>query len=203
MTEIKSLLEQIFNGVASLGFFAPLEFIPIYMIGTALFVPTAVLTLAAGALFGVPMGFAVALTASLLASSGGFLAGRYLSRGWILKKVAANEKIRAVDDAVSKKGWRLVLLLRFSAILPFTVLNYGLGLSSIRFKDYFYASVIGSIPGTLLYVYLGSLAGKMVFEGDPMQKTPLELAFIAFGLAATLAMGIYSTAIVKKVLRAY
>jgi uncharacterized membrane protein YdjX (TVP38/TMEM64 family) len=195
------LLEQILNGVASLGFFAPVEFIPIYMIGTALFVPTAVLTLAAGALFGVPVGFVVALIASLSASSGGFLAGRYLSRGWILEKIASNEKIRAIDDAVSRKGWKLVLFLRFSAIVPFTILNYGLGLSNISFKDYFSASLIGSVPGTLLYVYLGSLAGKLVFEGNPMQKTPVEMVFISFGFIATIVMGIYSTAIVKKALR--
>jgi len=201
LTEIKILLEQIYDGVANFGFFAPLGYIPIYMIGTLLFIPTAVLTLAAGALFGVPMGFLVALASSLLTASGEFFAGRYLSRGWVLKKVVANQKIRAIDDAVSAKGWKLVLLLRLSAICPFTILNYGLGLSRISFRDYFSASLSGSIPGTLLYVYLGSLAGKMIFEDMPMQKTPMELALILCGLAATLTMGIYSSALAKKALR--
>lgn len=198
MNEIRVLLEQILNGVAALGFFAPAAFVFIYLIGTVLFVPTVIFALAAGALFGVPMGFVVASASSLAVASGGFWMGRNLSRGWILKKVASNKQIRALDDAVAERGWKFVLLLRLSAILPFTILNYALGLSRVRFKDYFSASLIGLIPGTLLYVYLGSLAGKMVFENDLMQKSPIEWVLIGSGLAVTLLMAVYSTLVVKK-----
>ncbi len=195
------MLEQILNSVAALGFFAPLVFVPISIIGTTLFVPTVLLALAAGAVFCVPMGFAVALASSLAGASGGFLAGRYLSRAWVLRNAASHKKLKALDNAVAKKGWKIVLLLRLSAIFPFMLLNYGLGLSKIRFRHYILASSIGMIPGTLLYVYLGSLAGKMVFQADHTHKTPIEWAFIAFGFSATLGIAVYSALIVKKALQ--
>ncbi len=91
-----------------------------------------------------------------------------------------------------------MLLLRLSAILPFTILNYSLGLTKISFKQYCLVSSIGMIPGTLLYVYLGSLSGQIMLGGEPVQKTLWEWALIAFGFAATLVMGFYSTWMVKK-----
>ena len=191
----------ILNNVARLGFFAPLAFIPIHVLATVLFVPTALLALAAGAFFGVPVGFAVALASSLAGASAGFLAGRYLSRGGVLEKAISNKKIQALDNAVAEKGWKIVLLLRLSAICPFMLLNYGLGLSRISFKRHILVSSIGMIPGTLLYVYLGSLAGKMVFSAEPIQKTPLEWACLVVGFSLTIGMGVYATWIVKKSLK--
>ncbi len=194
----RALFEQILNNVASLGSIAPLAFVLIYAIGTVFFVPTAIFALAAGALFSLPMGFVVALVSSLAVSSGGFWAGRYLSRGWIVINATSNKKIQALDSLVAEKGWKIVLLLRLSAILPFTFLNYGLGLSKISYKHFILASSIGMIPGTFVYVYLGSLAGKMVFEINFMKKSHVEWAMIALGLAATLVMAVYSTWVVKK-----
>lgn len=194
----RALFEQILNNVASLGFIVPLAFSLIYAIGTVFFVPTVIFALAAGALFSLPMGFVVALVSSLAVSSGGFWAGRYLSRGWVIINATSNKKIQALDNLVAEKGWKIVLLLRLSAILPFTILNYGLGLSKISYKHFILASLIGMVPGTLVYVYLGSLAGKMVFEMDFMKKSPVEWTMIALGLAATLAMAVYSTLVVKK-----
>ncbi len=201
MTQLRHLLEQIMLGFAGLGFMAPLIFIPTFIIGTTLFVPTAILTLAAGALFGAPFGFAVALISSLVGASAGFLSGRYLSRGWLLKKIAVSEKFTALDHAIAERGWKLVILLRLSAICPFVLLNYGLGLSKISFKHYLMASFIGSIPGTLLYAHLGSLAGKFVFEPGHLHKTSVEWVFLGIGFAMTLALGAYSAWIVNKILR--
>ncbi len=201
MNHIRILLEQIMAGFSGLGLVAPLAFIPTFVIGTTLLVPTAILTLAAGALFGAPVGFVVAMISSLTGASAGFLSGRYLSRGWLLKKISVSQKFTDLDHAIAEKGWKIVILLRLSAICPFVILNYGLGLSKIRFKHYFLASLIGSIPGTLLNVYLGSLAGKLVFEPDQLHKTPAEWAIVSVGLVMTLVLGGYSAWIVKKTLK--
>ncbi len=190
------------HAVKHVGFFAPLVFIPVFVILTVFFMPTVLLTLMAGALFGIPMGVAVVLIASLIGASGGFLAGRNLSRGWVSRKIVASPKVRALDNAVNKAGWKMVLLLRLSGILPFTILNYILGLSKISFKRYFLVSGIGMIPGALLYVYLGTLAGKIVFEKTSAQKTSLEWVLVGFGFAVTLTIGIYSALVVKKALQA-
>lgn len=185
-----------------LGFFRPFVFIPVYLIGTVLFVPTVVLSLGAGILFGVPMGFFLVSVSSVISEAGFFWAGRYLSRKWVLKKVATSKKTQALYDAVAEGGWKMVILVRLSAILPFSFVNYALGLSKIRFSHYLAASWIGMIPGILLNVYLGSFVGRIMLEGH-RQKNPAEWILFAIGLVATLIMTIYASAVVKKVLDAH
>lgn len=194
-------MTEILNGIQSLGALGPAAFILIYILGTLLFIPMPVLMLAAGALFGVPLGFALVSLSATLSAGGVFLAGRYFSRGWILKKIEAHERIRMLDDAVSKEGWKMVLLLRLAATLPFSLLNYILGLSKISFKHYILTSWIGMMPGMLLYVYLGFFAGKMVFDSNSRQKTALEWAFFVLGFVATLAITVYGAFVAKRALR--
>ena len=196
------MFEQILNMFEGLGFFKPFAFIPIYIIGTVLFVPTAVHSVGAGILFGVPMGIFLVSISPLISEGGFFLAGRYLSRAWVLKKVATNKKTQALYDAVAEGGWKMVVLIRLSAVLPFSLVNYALGLSKIRFSHYLAASWIGMIPGILLNVYLGSFAGKIILDGH-RQKNPAEWILFAVGLIATFAVTIYASVIVKKVLDAH
>jgi uncharacterized membrane protein YdjX (TVP38/TMEM64 family) len=146
------------------------------------------------------MGFVLASISSVLSAGGSFLAGRYLSRGWMLEKIALNEKIRAVDDAVSQEGWKMVALLRLTSIVPFSAMNYGLGLSRIRFRPYLLASWLGMMPGTLLYVYLGSLAGHLAGAGRP-EKLWAEWALSALGLLVTVWVSVRATQIVRNALK--
>jgi uncharacterized membrane protein YdjX (TVP38/TMEM64 family) len=185
-----------------MGSLAPFAFFGVYFVGTYVFAPTCLLNLASGALLGVPAGFATAMAASLASASVSFLAGRHLSRKWILQKFLADGKFHALDAAVDERGWKLVLLLRLGGIVPFTLLNYSLGLSKISFTRYFVASAAGMTPGTLLYVYLGSVAGRFAIREGGGPKGPLEWALMATGFAATLALGFYAAAIVKKALKA-
>lgn len=201
MNEMRILLEQVLRILENLGPLGPPAFVLLFFVWTTLFLPGVLMLLAAGALFGVPMGFCLVSLSSVLSASIIFLAGRYLSRGWVLKKIASNEKIRALDDAVAEKGWKMVFLLRCSALLPFPLMNYALGLSKIRFKHYILASWIGMMPGTFLYVYLGSVAGRMFLTAEPRSKMPVEWVFIAIGFAMTAGVAFYSTRIVKKALK--
>ncbi len=194
--------EHILNLFDSLGAFRPWVFILIYMIATTFFVPTIVFNLIAGVLFGVPAGFLLVSFSSVISEGGLFLAGRYLSRGWILKKVATTKKTQALYDAVAEGGWKMVILVRLSTALPFSVVNYALGLSQIRFSHYLAASWIGMIPGMLLNVYMGALVGRIIFEGH-RQKTPAEWILFAVGLIVMLVMTIYASVVVKKVLDAH
>ncbi len=203
MIEIMVILEHALKIMESLGPFGPLVFVPLFILATTLFFPGALLVLAAGALFGVPLGFALVSVSCVLSAGMVFLAGRHLSRGWILKKVASHKKIKALDDAVAEKGWRMVFLLRLTSVLPFPLLNYALGLSKIRFKEYILASWIGMMPGTLLYVYLGSFAGKTLFTPGEKKNTAAEWVFFALGLIVTLGVTVYATLIVKKALKTH
>ncbi|MBI3303575.1 MAG: TVP38/TMEM64 family protein, partial [Deltaproteobacteria bacterium] len=151
-------LPQFAMWVNSLGVWGPIVFIAGYTAAAVAFVPGSLLTLAAGAIFGLAQGVFYVFIAAVLGSSAAFLVSRYLARGAIERRLAGNARFAAIDCAVGAQGRKLVFLLRLSPVFPFNLLNYALGLTNVRFIDYLAASA-GMLPGTLLYVYYGKLAG--------------------------------------------
>src|SRR4029077_19479513 len=133
----------------------PGVFSPVYAVA-CLVLPGSVITLAAGSLFGVIIGTAVVSLASVTGASLAFWLGRTLARGLIEKRRAGTPRSRALDQAVAAGGFKIVLLTRLSPLFPFTLLNYAFGLTKLRFRDYVIASWLGMLPGTVMYVYLGS-----------------------------------------------
>ena len=113
-----------------------------------------------------------------------------------------NERFAAIDRAVGEQGRKIVFLLRLSPVFPFNLLNYALGLTKVRFSDYMLAS-IGMLPGTLLYVYYGALAGEVaaLVGGVAPAKGAEYYAVLAIGLAATIAVTTVVTRIARKALR--
>ena len=87
--------------------------------------------------------------------------GRTLARGFIEAKISHNPRFRAIDQAVKHEGFKIVLLTRLSPVFPFNLLNYAFGLTPVSLRDYFLASWIGMLPGTVMYVYLGSAAKNL------------------------------------------
>src|SRR5207244_5256693 len=161
-------------------------FIAGYVLATVAFVPGVVLTLAAGVIFGLVRGVVYVFVAAVLGSSAAFLIGRYLARTAVERRLAANPRFAAIDRAVGAEGRKIVFLLRLSPVFPFNLLNYGLGLTRVRFADYVMASV-GMIPGTLLYVYYGKLAGDVaaLAGGAAPEKGGGYYAVLILGLVAT------------------
>jgi len=187
-------LPRLFAWVAELGAWGPIAFITLYVIATVLVVPGALVTLAGGALFGVLSGTAYVFAGAVLGSGAAFLIGRYLARRAVEERVARYERFAAVDRAVARDGLKMVLLLRLSPIFPFSLLNYALGLTSVRFRDYMLAS-FGMLPATLLYVYYGKIAGDLaqLASGVPQERGAAEWAVLLLGLVATLAVTIVVT----------
>ncbi len=153
-------LPQFAAWVDSLGAWGPIAFILGYAAAVVAFVPGSVLTLAAGAIFGLAEGVAYVFVAATLGSSLAFLVSRYVARSAIERRIQGNPRFAAIDRAVGEQGRKIVFLLRLSPVFPFTLLNYGLGLTRVRFADYVMACV-GMLPGTVLYVYYGKLAGDV------------------------------------------
>ncbi len=129
----------------------------VYIIGTALFFPGLPLTLGAGFLYGAVIGTLVVSPASVAGATLAFLIARYLARDWVTRRIKKYPQAAAMDRAIEKSGFKAVVLLRLQPVLPFNILNYALGLTSIRLRDYMLASWIGMFPATVLYVYLGSV----------------------------------------------
>ncbi|MFN8641343.1 MAG: TVP38/TMEM64 family protein [Candidatus Binatia bacterium] len=187
--------------VNGLGVWGPLVFIAGYAAAVVAFVPGSVLTLAAGAIFGLGAGVAYVFVAAVLGSSAAFLVSRYLARGAIEQRLAGNARFAAIDRAVGAQGRKIVFLLRLSPAFPFTLLNYALGLTRVRFLDYVLASV-GMLPGTLLYVYYGKLAGDVaaLAGGAAVEKGAGYYAVLALGLVATIAVTAVVTRTARKAL---
>jgi uncharacterized membrane protein YdjX (TVP38/TMEM64 family) len=186
---------EVATWVEGLGWWAPAAFIVVYALATVAFVPGSLLTLAAGAIFGVLHGTAICFVA---ASTGAVLAfgiSRHLARAAIERRLAGNERFAAVDRAIARDGRKIVLLLRLSPVFPFNLLNYALGLTRVRFGDYLIAC-IGMLPGTLLYVYYGALAGEVaaLAGGAAAEKGAGYYSLLVVGAVATLAV----TAIVTR-----
>ena len=163
--------------------------------------PGSVLTLAAGAIFGVVGGTAFAFTGATVGAAGAFLVARYVARGAVEKRVNADPRFAAIDRAVAMQGRRLVFLLRLSPVFPFNLLNYALGLTRVSLGDYLIAS-IGMLPATLLYVYYGKVLGDVAAAagGAAPERDAAYYVLVALGLAATLAVTVIITRIARRAL---
>jgi len=194
---VQDLLKQALDWVAQLGPWGAVIFIAIYVVATVLFVPGSVLTLGAGAVFGVVWGSIYVSVAATLGATCAFLVGRYLARDAIARKIEGNERFAAIDRAVANEGWKIVGLTRLSPVFPFTLLNYAFGITRVRLGHYVLASWIGMMPGTVMYVYLGSLAKAA--SGERIRTTG-EWVLYGVGLLATVVVTIFVTRIAKQAL---
>ena len=187
--------------VKSLGLLGGLAFMAIYIIATVAFLPGSILTLGGGVVFGILWGFVYVFIGATLGAIAAFLVGRYLARDWISQKIAGNEKFAAIDQAVAQEGFKIVLLTRLSPVFPFNLLNYALGITGVSLKDYILGS-IGMIPGTIMYVYLGYIAGDLAKIGSENQPTnsTIQWAIRIIGLIATVAVTVYVTRIARQAL---
>jgi len=122
----------------------------LYVIATILFVPGLILTLGGGFAFDLWVGIVTISIGSTIGACSAFLLGRYIARDWIFKKISHYPTFVAIDGAIADRGALIVFLLRLSPIIPFNLLNYGLGLTSVPFWTYFPISWIGMLPGTIL-----------------------------------------------------
>ena len=189
--------------VERMGVWGPLGFGAVYVLAVVLLIPASLLTLAAGALFGVARGMLIVSLASNLGAALAFLIARYLARGRVERWLSGSPRLLAVDQAVDEAGWRLVALLRLSPAVPFNVQNYLYGLTSLCFWPCVLTSWVTMLPGTLLYVMLGQ-AGRAGLEvaGGQRLRSPAEWALLASGLLATLGLTLFLTRLVGRRLAA-
>ncbi|MEM1425870.1 MAG: TVP38/TMEM64 family protein [Cyanobacteria bacterium P01_H01_bin.130] len=193
-------LESALMWVEGLGPVAPIAFMLVYVVATVAFIPGSALTLGAGFLFGPILGSVVVFIGATLGATAAFLVGRYVARDWVKGKfIEGNDNFAAIDKAVGKEGFKIVLLTRLSPVFPFNVLNYLYGLTDVSLKDYVLAS-IGMLPGTVMYVYIGSTFGELAAVFAGREKSPAEWALYGVGLVATVIVTVYITKIAKKAL---
>lgn len=170
---------------SSHGLLGWLVFAIVYAALTFFLVPGAVLMLAAGLAFGMD-GVAPVLAGVALSACVGFLVGRTFGRGRVKRLVARRPKLAAIDHAVAAEGWLIALLLPLSGVIPFNLQSMALGASSLRFIPYLLAALVGVLPGTLVYVWAGSLGWAAGGDVGPAKWALLGLGVVAVGLTTIL-----------------
>lgn len=189
---------QWIDGLGPLGAIA---FILLYIVATVAFLPGVILTLGAGVIFGVFLGSLYVFIGATAGATAAFLVGRYLARDWVMSKIAPHQKFQALAEAVAQEGLKIVILTRLSPLFPFNLLNYGYGITGVSLQDYMLGS-LGMIPGTIMYVYIGSLTGSLttIGMGTGQVNSSGQWLMRLVGLIATVAVTIYVAKIAKKAL---
>lgn len=179
---------------------AALAFVGLYVVATVALLPGLLLTVAAGAIFGLAIGVVLVSLASVLGATAAFFVGRTVARNWVSNKIAGWPRFRALDSALGERGFLIVLLTRLSPLFPFNLLNYAYGVTAVKPHQYILGSWIGMFPGTLLYVYAGSVAANLaqVLAGEVETGTAGQILLVV-GLLATVIV----TALVTRVARRY
>jgi uncharacterized membrane protein YdjX (TVP38/TMEM64 family) len=168
----------------------------VYAVCVVLFVPASILTLGAGAIYGLWIGVAVVLVGATLGASGAFLLARSLLRDRIERMTEGNVKFRALDRAIAREGAKIVFLVRLAPVFPFTYINYAFGLTGVATLPYVLASAVGMIPGTFAYVYLGSAAATAASDSSGATRIVQIVGAIA-ALAVTIFVARLATRAIR------
>jgi len=146
----------------SLGWWAPLVFVVLWVAATVFFLPGLVLTVAGGLIFGAAWGAVWTTVGANIGAAAAFLIGRYAARGAVERMVEKNRRLRKIDEGVRRHGWRMLMITRLVPVFPFNVQNYLYGLTNIPFKTYVSVTLPCMLPATLAYTF----AAGSVRTGD-------------------------------------
>jgi len=185
--EFGGYLPRFLLWIDTLGVWAPVTFVLVYVAATLTFVPGSLLTMTAGALFGLVEGAFYTFVGATIGSALAFVIARYLARDAIQRRLVRYPKFAAIDQAVGLEGFKIVLLLRLSPVFPFNFLNYALGLTTVTFRAYMLGAV-GMLPGSVVYAYYGMLAGDVLAlaGGVPSISGVSYYVTMTLGLVATV-----------------
>jgi uncharacterized membrane protein YdjX (TVP38/TMEM64 family) len=202
LVPVQRYLYDFLEWVRGTGIWGPVVFGAAYVLACVLFVPGSLLTLGAGFVFGVVVGTITVSVSSVAGAAAAFILGRTLLRDWVEARVARNPRFRALDAAVQRQGFVVVLLCRLSPLFPFNLLNYAFGLTRVSFRDYVLASWLGMLPGTVLYVYLGSTLKSLAdLAAGRVEGGVAGWVLFGVGLVATVAVTVVVTRAARKALR--
>ncbi len=199
--QAQARLQDLLAWIQEKGAWGPAIFVTAYILSCVLSIPGSILSLGAGAIFGVVLGSIYVSIGSTLGATAAFLIGRYFARDAVARKIQGNENFARIDEAVAEEGWKIVGLIRLSPMFPFNLLNYAFGLTRVSLRDYFFASWIAMMPGTVMYVYIGSTISNLAALGqDGRTRSAAEWVLYSVGLVATIGVSVYVTRIAKRAL---
>lgn len=180
--------------VHSTGWIGWLLFAGFYAVACLFFVPGSIMTFVAGGIYGFWGGLALALVGNGAGAALSLVITRYLLHGWAARYFARYPVLDSLETAVREDGWKIVCLAHLSPIMPFTLVNYVIGLTRIPARQFIPATILGGLPASCVYVYLGTLVGNLAALGPEMREhRPLEWFLQGIGLTATVLLTVYLT----------
>lgn len=196
--DIRDFINYFIDVIEDFGPAAPLVYSFVYAFLELIIIPAVPLTMAAGVLFGVGPGLAVVSFASTAAAAVAFLITRYAARDKVAALAKDNKKFAAIDKAIGKDSFKVVLLLRLSPLLPLSLSNYLYGLTSVDFVPYVLGSWLGQLPGTFAYVSAGSYGRKVMAGADGPSIPSWQLAL---GVIVTVGTIVYIGRLAQQALK--
>jgi uncharacterized membrane protein YdjX (TVP38/TMEM64 family) len=180
-------LQNLCSRIGRLGPLGVILLALLLAIGSLLFLPASPFIITGSAVFGFPLGVAGALAGVALGAAGGFCLSRWFLREEVSAQFRKHETFRALDIAIEKEGWKIVILLRLCPI-PFGLANYLYGLTAVRLRPYLIATMLGSLPSLLLFCQLGSAgkAGLDALASGHLGHSTGELIVLGISMAATM-----------------
>jgi uncharacterized membrane protein YdjX (TVP38/TMEM64 family) len=200
---VQQWLRSCNDWVGQMGATGIFIFVAVYAAATVLLAPGAILTIGAGFAFGLWKGFLAVSAGATFGAALAFLVARFIARDKIEAMARRSDKFQRIDNAIGKQGAKLVFLLRLSPVIPFNLSNYFYGLTAVKFWPYVLASWIGMMPGTFLYVYIGT-AGRAAVSaagGEAVKQGWDYWTFMSIGLVATIVVTIWVTKIARDALK--
>ncbi len=191
-------MEQSMLWIEQSGWVGWLWFILLYTLSCVLFLPGSVLSFGAGAVYGFWPATILVSLGSVAGAWANFFSARYLLRGFVSRKWGHGRKFRALDRAVERDGWKLIILTRISPVLPHSLVSCAVGLSRISVWKYLAASWIGFLPISAAYAYAGSVIGKAAKGG--LHQGPWAWSAYAVELLITILVTVWITRIAHKAL---
>lgn len=181
-----TLLQTLVDWIQLHPVIGPVAYVVVVSLWTVLFLPGSISMMVAGFLFGALAGSVWAMLGIVIGSQLALFAGRWLARPWVERRIAANDRLQAIDAAIDEEAFSIVLLTRLALLIPFNLLNYVYGATSVRPMTYLRATTAGMLPVVVLYVYIGTLARNLgeIVSGD---ATPSGLGY-ALAIAGLVAI---------------
>ncbi len=174
------------------GALAPILFAALYAVVVVLVLPSVLLTLGAGFLFGVVKGTVLVMVGETIGATIAFLIGRYLLGDRFAGFLNGHPRLGALERKVKQRGWRVVLLTRLTPFFPGKLANYVFGLSRYSLSGFVFGNVVGIVPITVTNVYLGSVVADLATLGvRGVARTPIEWAAYGVGLVVVVGVLIY------------
>ena len=184
-------IAQVQQKVMHLGAWSAIWYPLLYAGCNVLLLPGGLLSIGGGFFFGLWWGFLIVLIGNVGGAAISFVLSRWIGRRWLRRKLLRNATLEALEPAVKREGWKIILLSQLHPLFPTSLLNYLYGLTTVRFRTCILWVAIGQAPGLFLYTYVGTL-GQLGLNLVRGKSHPRVIEYWTWGAGLLLSLVVLS-----------